>query len=94
MKAQQSALTDNDRSASFQSDYSRVQQQFNVAMQQKNKLQADLNMAQRSSSQREARCQQLAMQVSLLPVYHVNKLYIASQLCTTVRKMYVYASES
>lgn len=67
LKAYQKSLSDSEgKSASFHGDYTKLQQQFNVAMQQKNRLQTELNMAQRSLGQREARCQQLASQMSQL----------------------------
>lgn len=63
LKAQKQATSADDQSTSFHNDYSKVQQQFSIAMQQKNKLQTELNMAQKSLAQRDARCQQLAAQV-------------------------------
>lgn len=52
-------------------DYGHLQDQFHAMLEQKNELYEELNQAHHSLKQREARCQQLAMQVSLL----LNKVF-------------------
>ena len=47
----------------FHGDYQRLQGQFSTAMDQKNKAQSELNQLAHRLQQRDARCQQLAMQV-------------------------------
>lgn len=47
----------------FHGDYQRLQGQFSTAMDQKNKAQSELNQMAHRLQQRDARCQQLAMQV-------------------------------
>ena len=47
----------------FSDDYNKLQEQFKDIAQQKTGLQEDMNRASHSLQQREARCQQLAMQV-------------------------------
>lgn len=47
----------------FHDDYQRLQGQFSTAMDQKNKAQSELNQMAHRLQQRDARCQQLAMQV-------------------------------
>lgn len=66
LNAQQGVVAGGDKGAKLQTEYETLRQQFNVAMEQRQKLQADLNLSQRSLAQRDARCQQLAMQVSQL----------------------------
>ena len=55
---------DGGQTNAFQNDYQRLHGQFAAAMEQKNKVQTEWNQAMHSLKQREARCQQLAMQVS------------------------------
>ena len=47
----------------FTADYSKLQAQFREVVEQKNQLQEELNRFRHSLQQREARCQQLAVQV-------------------------------
>lgn len=55
-----------DRLSRFQEEYERLQQQFAQSVEQNNQVQAELNHSTHRLQLREARCQQLAMQVSQL----------------------------
>lgn len=52
-----------DRLSRFQEEYERLQQQFAQSVEQNNQVQAELNHSTHRLQLREARCQQLAMQV-------------------------------
>ncbi|KAK3091090.1 hypothetical protein FSP39_017042 [Pinctada imbricata] len=69
--------SDGGQTEAFQTDYQRLQGQFTTAMEQKNQIQAEWNQAMHSLKQREARCQQLAMQVSQLAE---DRSYLNKQL--------------
>lgn len=55
-----------DRLSRFQEEYEKLQTQFAQSVEQNNKVQAELNHSTHRLQLRDARCQQLAMQVSQL----------------------------
>ena len=59
----QLSASGGDQMSRFAADYSKLQAQFREVVDQKNQLQEEMNRAHHSLQQREARCQQLAMQV-------------------------------
>lgn len=70
----QLAKTEGVSESKFQEEYRRLKAQFTEVMEQKNGVVAQLNEALHSLKQREARCQQLAMQVGILFMKYMCKL--------------------
>ncbi|KAK6168620.1 hypothetical protein SNE40_019817 [Patella caerulea] len=71
------ASSSGDQMSKFQLEYDELLQQFNEAIEQKNKSLVDLNQAHYNHERREQRCQQLALQVSRLAE---DRSYLNAQL--------------